>query len=691
MLKYITILVLLVANLQANAQLQGQARLDSLEAELSNAKGDTNHVRLLNMISFEYYRINPNKGSIYAEKGLTVAKEIDWERGKAISYTALAINNDVRGETSKALKYFHKALKIREELGNKYGIASNLGNIGNLYGRTSNFKKAIEYYQKALKIREELDDKIGISNILGNMGSIYSKQSDYPKALASNFKALKINEEIDNKNGIASNLYRVGIIYEHQKDDAKAIEFYQKAFKISMEIGDQVGMSYSLIGIGNIYSNQSDYARALEYYQRALKIVENSGFKSLLATTSGNIGNIYFNQSDYARALEYYQKALKIFENIGAKDYKAEIFGNIGQTYLALSQDSVNINPNELNEYVSLNKDINQNLSIEYLTESIKIFEEIGELDIRSQSLRRLTEAYEQKGEYKKAFESYKEYKELQDSVFNMEKGKEIASLSATREKEVAEKELKIQKLENVRRRNESYALYGGLGFLALVVIVIFRQRRQSERLLLNILPAKIAKRLKRRKGDIADDIENASTVFIDLVGFTAYSKDKKASDVLKMLNQVFSRMDKLVLKHGLEKIKTIGDGYMAAAGVPEYQEDHAKRAAAFAIDVHRELEKFNSENSTDIKARIGIESGPLVAGVIGDMKFIYDLWGDSVNTASRMESTGTPNKVHITENFKLELEKHKNGFTFSEPVELEIKGKGIMKTFYLKTEKIEN
>lgn len=636
----------LLASVQAHAQLSGQAKIDSLLAELPNAKGDTNHVNLLTSLSFKYRSINPDKGIEYGEEAISLSTKLDWEKGLASSHNSLGVN-------------YH-----------------NLGN----------YPKAIEYYKKALEIYEEIGNKRGVCAIIGNMGSIYMYQSDYPKALEYYQKSLKINEEIGSKSGVAINLGNIGVIYEKQFDYSKALEYYQKALKMNEELGDKSGVAFSLVYMAGIFLDQSKYSRTLEYYEKALKIYEELGDKSGVANILGNMGLIYSKQSDYPKALEYYRKALKINEEIGNENAIAYNLGGMGELYLDLSQDSVSISPDELNQYVSLNRNINLNKAIEYSIEAIKIFEEIGDLAIRSYFLKNLADAYKLKGEYEKAYEAHVKHKNLQDSVFNLDKEKEIANLTAVREKEVAEKELVISQLENDQRKQESYVLYGGLALLAVVLFIIFRQRKKSEKLLLNILPVKIAKQLKKRKGNIADDIENASVTFIDLVGFTAYSKDKKASDVLEMLNLIFSRIDKLVIKHGLEKIKTMGDGYMAAAGVPEAQADHPVRITKFAFDVHKVLEESNKENNMNITARIGIECGPLVAGVIGDMKFIYDLWGDSVNTASRMESTGIPSKVHITENFKLELEKHKNGFTFSEPIEMDIKGKGMMKTYYIES-----
>jgi class 3 adenylate cyclase len=172
--------------------------------------------------------------------------------------------------------------------------------------------------------------------------------------------------------------------------------------------------------------------------------------------------------------------------------------------------------------------------------------------------------------------------------------------------------------------------------------------------------------------------------VISDLVGFTKMSSSANPKEIVALLNDIFTIFDKLAYKHGLEKIKTIGDAYMAVAGIPEIQADHAKRTAQMALDIKSEMKGFKTSDGTEIKFRIGIDCGAVVAGVIGEKKFIYDLWSDAVNTASRMESTGESGQIQITENFKSELEKFEGDWKFELRGEFEIKGKGLMKTYFL-------
>lgn len=206
-------------------------------------------------------------------------------------------------------------------------------------------------------------------------------------------------------------------------------------------------------------------------------------------------------------------------------------------------------------------------------------------------------------------------------------------------------------------------------------------EKEKSERLLLNILPEAIADRLKEDRGYIADSFLEVTVLFADIVGFTALSTRLSPTQLVEILNVIFSEFDRLAEKHGLEKIKTIGDAYMVVGGLPKPRADHAEAIAKMALDMQKEIAQFNASTGEAFSIRIGINSGPVVAGVIGIKKFIYDLWGDTVNTASRMESHGIPGCIQVTDvTYKLLQDK----FLFEQRGRIPIKGKGLMATYFL-------
>jgi adenylate cyclase len=232
-----------------------------------------------------------------------------------------------------------------------------------------------------------------------------------------------------------------------------------------------------------------------------------------------------------------------------------------------------------------------------------------------------------------------------------------------------------------------------GTGTIAFAVLASFANQRnaalaalrkeqaRSEALLANVLPERIAERLKSGSGSIADHVDQASVLFADIVGFTPLAQRLSAAEVVDTLDRLFSMFDSLVERHGLEKIKTIGDCYMAAAGVPEPSADHATRAALLALDMREAVTASATTSDGPLELRIGINSGPLTAGVIGRKRFLYDLWGDAVNTASRMESNGTPGRIQIT---RATYDLVKDAFVCERRGRIPIKGKGQMETWYL-------
>jgi class 3 adenylate cyclase len=214
------------------------------------------------------------------------------------------------------------------------------------------------------------------------------------------------------------------------------------------------------------------------------------------------------------------------------------------------------------------------------------------------------------------------------------------------------------------------------------------KAHRDNELLLLNILPSSIADRLKSGEGLIADRFDDMSVLFADIVGFTQMSKNMNPSELVELLNNVFSLFDNIADKYNLEKIKTIGDAYMIAGGIGTYGRGHAENIADMGLEMLDLIADYRDKTGTDVQIRVGLHMGPAVAGVIGLKKFIYDVWGDTVNTASRMESHGVPSRIQVLESCTIKLaETH----VFEERGEVDVKGIGLMTTYFLNGRKDSN
>jgi len=554
----------------------------------------------------------------------------------------------------KALEYYNKALLINEEIGNKVGIASNLGNIGIVYEKLSDYHNALQYYSNALQIQEEIGNNVGIANNLGNIGVVYYSLSDYSKAIEYYEKALHINEKIGNKDGIAKNLGNIGLVYWNLSDYPKALEYYSKAFQIHEEIGNKGGIASNLGNIGLVYNSLSDYPKALEYYSKALHIDEELGKKEGIAKNLGNIGLVYRNLSDYPKALEYYKKALFIQEGIGNKVGVAANLGNIGYVYTTKESTYYDAKKAE-----------------EYLQKTLLLAEEIDAKEIIIAVYEQLHTLRSNEQQFEEALSFYKKKVEI---------NKEIQSEDAKNKVERFDQRRKIEEDEKARKLK-------------------LARFQEQEKILHKILPVKIANRILQQETFIADHLESVSVLFMDLVGFTTLASIAPPKQLVFLLDAIFQKADEVVENYGLEKIKTIGDGYLAVANVTSPLEEHQKATALAALQLLETMKDFtvnipNDLGDTewindmkDLEIRIGIHTGEVVAGIIGKNKYTYDLWGDAVNVASRMESNSEAGRIHVSDEFAKSIESNPE-FKLIPRGEITIKGKGSMNTYWLENGK---
>lgn len=268
----------------------------------------------------------------------------------------------------------------------------------------------------------------------------------------------------------------------------------------------------------------------------------------------------------------------------------------------------------------------------------------------------------------------------LQGLALSSEQSQQLQFLLSKVEKNVRALEFNLERAA-IQKRSISTLLNQTSVDLETALNDLQEERRKSEELLLNILPEAIAARLKSGEKTIADNFADVSLLFADIVNFTPLSSRLSASELVQFLNSIFSEFDQLVEHHGLEKIKTIGDAYIVAGGLANLSRDHTEAIAEMALDIQRIVPQFSSPMGEQITMRIGIHAGPVMAGVIGRKKFSYDLWGDTVNTASRMESYSLSSKIHTSQ---IIYERLKDRFLFEPRGILFIKGKGEMPTYFL-------
>jgi adenylate cyclase len=694
-------LLFLTTFFAANLYAQKQSLIDSLLVEIPKSKTDKQKASLMNDVSYAYSQSDAtiNTSIDYAEKALVLAQKNGWKDVASRSWNILGNNYQRKKNYTQALEYYLKALKVYEDVGNKKNIANITNNIGLLHHKSNNFPKAIEYYQTALKINEDMGNKKGIIVVTGNMGNTYSEQKNYTDALDYLQRALKLNEDIDDKQAIAKNATTIGNLYKNQGNDAKALEFYQKALKINETLGKKNDTALNSSNIGSIYFSQKNSAKALEYYSKAQNTYEDAGNKDGAARNSGNMGITYLrmvrepsaSESEQQEALQQaiskldfaikqldeagssseakqqFIQSLASARNITIQGVKAAVVAKPERKDTVISKDEIKRSRMQQSD-----------LRSEYARkqDSLKLENRNKELTLRKEmDLQHLKFEYERKQALAKTDEEREQLRHEEETkrqqiendyhtlIRATKVEQELAQAQQEKKNAIAQAEIKRQK----SIKNASFA--GGLGILLLAFIIyrnyrsqkksnkliseanriILIEKQRSEELLLNILPQEVAEELKLNGKTDARFYNEVSVLFTDFVNFTYTAEKLTPQQLVNELHECFSAFDAIIERNGLEKIKTIGDAYMAVCGLPESTTDHAHRVIKAAIEIHDFINERKKQEKV-FEIRIGINSGQVVAGIVGVKKFAYDIWGDAVNTAARMEQCGESGKINISQ-----------------------------------------
>lgn len=675
--------------------LSGQApNLDSLwNVWNDESQADTARLKAIHEIAWNGYLFRKPDSAFYFAQ-----IEYEFAQNKSLNkYMANALNTQGvsycnRDDYQKAIIYFKKSLNLRKKGEHKSEIGSSLGNLGIAYQKLGDYNTALKYYQESLEISKKIAHKKGAANALGNIGNIYHAQGYYPKALDYHQKALTIEEAIGDKNRIAATLNNIGNVYTRQNEFSKALDLYHKSIELRKETGHQLGMVRSLTNSGDIYQKLRNYSKAFHYHNQALKISEASGSKSGMAGSLKSLGNIYQYKGNHSKALNYYQKSLDISREIGDKKEMAD----------ALS----------LISFIQYNMG-NYEEAIEICHKSLQIAQEIGHLTVATNACEGLFILYKTTNNWQKALEYHEQMAKFKDSLFNQANTQELTRLQMQYEfdkqhladsLQQQEEKLKIELAyqEEVRKKDRNQNLSIGAGLFLLLIsgglygrvrhirkskATIETERDRSDMLLHNILPADVAAELKENGNSEARDFEEVTVLFTDFVGFTETAGKLSAQELVAEVNTCFKAFDEIIDKYQIEKIKTIGDAYMAAGGLktPKISEPKGVVKAAFEMQLfmkNRYAER-SAQNLPAFEMRVGIHTGPVVAGIVGVKKFQYDIWGDTVNTASRMESNGEVGKVNIS-NDTYELIKDDSLFTFESRGKVNVKGKGEMEMWFV-------
>lgn len=650
--------------------------LDSLVQASQTAKADSNKVILLTDIAWELKFDDYEKAKSYLDEALALAQKLHFLKGEGIAFNFKGVVEDIHGNSQKAIEYFSKALEIRSVLGDKNGVANLYNNIGNVNENLGEYIPALNNYLQALRIREELGDTSSAVRVYYNIAILHESMGNYLEALDYIYLFLEGTERTKDKEKIANGWNVVGNIKTELDRFEEALEAYQKALSIHQELGNDWEVSSAYNNIANLKDSMAEklmddhklgdttsalYDQAIQIHKQALAIRERLQDTLGIAEIYNNMGYVLKNigsfhkekedqtlaEATWKEAEEYLRKSLAIRELAGDKAGIMQVFNGLAD--VRRRQD----------RYKE---------ALVYAKRYYELAKEIDDQKFQQNGLKDLARIYYNLGEYKKAYKKRKDYDELRYERFNESRVKDeerMVALYSDRkiklENERQQQALQLQKSELEKSRLVTNSLIGG-AFLLLLLAgvmlnrnkVIRKEKQRSDSLLLNILPEKTAEELKLNGKAKARYHEQVTVLFTDFKSFTSIAENTDPEELVEELDYCFQAFDDIISKYKIEKIKTIGDAYLCAAGLPSPSPTHASDIVQAAIEIQNFMENFRkkqvAENKNEYFCRIGIHTGPVVSGVVGKKKFAYDIWGDTVNIAARMEQSGEVNEINLSQ-----------------------------------------
>ena len=610
--------------------------LDSLKRLLATNMHDTARVKLLNVLSKSYFSENPDSAIMIAATASKLAAKINYRPGLALALKNMGLGYNLKGAYVDAIKVYRQALDVYQKLGDKKGVANMLNNQGSVFFAEGDDAKSLELHLKSLQMSEEVGDTLRILTSLINIGGVYlNKVATYKKALDYFLRSYKLSLIVKDKQSIGTSTANLGETYYKLNDDSTALYYLNKAVEAWKGTED---LPYAANYLGRVYTRRKEF-------KKAIKILQDS-----------------------------YQLAVKLDTRLDMTQSLvalAEAFAANGQTDLAIA---------------SFKKAIETGTPLNALTE-IK------------DSYQGLTAAYSQQSDFANAFKYQDLLLAIKDTIYNINTDKKLGTLQFTFDLEKKESEIgllnkdkKIQRQEIQRQKLVRNSLIGGFAVVLLFAAVFFIQRnriskekKRSDELLLNILPEETAEELKATGTAKAKSFDLVSVLFTDFKNFTQASEKLSPEELVAEINHCYSEFDRIITKHGIEKIKTIGDSYMCAGGLPVTNKTHAFDVVSAGLEMINFVEKNKQEKVSKgqpyFELRLGVHTGPVVAGIVGIKKFAYDIWGDTVNTASRMESSGEIGKVNISGST---YELIKDQFTCSHRGKIQAKNKGMIDMYFV-------
>lgn len=564
------------------------------------------------------------------------------------------------------------SLEIIYERGN-YKKDEKLKLLKELSGNHPQTQKKLQYSDELIQYSTSIDSVDYLLTGYLNKGTALRLKGDYSEALESYFEAAKI--AIDLKQPRNEGIVNVVIadVYSVMGNHNMAIDYYHLAISLLKKENDSLGVASALLNAGDEFFNHGDLDSALVYFEKSGEMFQKLKHESGLAYNLGNLGLVYAELGDNVKAEKNIVEAVRLLEEVGDYYPVSVYLTFMSDIYFEKGEDSIALSFANRSLELAKSYDLKEQISDAYL---------------------KLAELHEELGNTVRSFAYYRDHIKYRDSINNVEAVQEMASLRLNFE--MSRKQTEVDLLNEQQKNQKLLAVSIGTASLLLALLAFGLYRRneyiknsskiievekgRSDNLLLNILPEETAKELKQSGRVKAKKFDSVTVLFADFLDFTKSAENLTPEELIKTLDHYFSNFDKIIEKYGVEKIKTVGDCYMAAAGLPFPSEDHAEKMLMAALEM-TEFVKRSRKHMVFFDVRIGLSSGPVIAGVVGTKKFAYDIWGDTVNIASRMETYSEAGRINISKNtYKLV----KDTFICEDRGEIEVKHKGVLNMYFV-------
>lgn len=616
---------------------QDQRTIDSLVSKLEIAKEDSNKVNIYMALLKGHIYFKNNEGYKYEAPALALSKKLQLQKHHyMIKAWAGRLYWNI-GKYDSALIRHNEALKLATKYGDKKDMALLLIYIGQDYLDQNMFKEGLKYFEKALKIAQSINDKRKIFNLYNIYAYVYDLQGNLPMWIHHQYKQLEIAEQLGNEIDKAIILFNIADYRESIGEDSIA-ETLRNIALLIIEKSNNIDAKLTMYFYYSLkYLKEKNLSGAI----KNLKSILESG-----TTDKATLGRAHYIMAQTFEAVKNDTQALKNYF-IAYENYKetsspqvASLFLEIGSCYTRMHKYK------KAKEYFDKADSLTNVLKLNLLRTDY--FGRIEQLDSAL-------------GNWKSAYLNFKTYIHNQ-AIINSEENKNKANRIGMQydydKKEAAAKA--EQEKKDIKQRNFRNSIIVGLVGVLIFLFVVLRQRnkiskarKRSDELLLNILPEEVAEELKEKGSAEAKYFNEVTVMFTDFKGFTQISEKLTPSELVEVIDTCFKAFDNIIGKHKIEKIKTIGDAYMCAGGLPLSNSTHAENVVSAALEIQKfmneHLNQRQNEGKEGFEIRIGIHTGPVVAGIVGIKKFAYDIWGDTVNIASRMESSGETGKVNIS------------------------------------------